>query len=133
VLVADVTTDAAAKTVEAALAQVAGATVVPAAASGEAGYATGARSAVGGNDRDVDVLVGWALLAQEQVVPLPTRVTCTRRGLPIADPKGAACPGSPSGLPVHRSDGSCFLNEPARHVRARTLTELARTVRPAAA
>ena len=82
----DVTTDAATQTVESALAQVSGATVAPA-ASGDAGYATRARFVVRGNDHEVDVLVGFALLEEDQVVPLPTRVTRTWQGLPIADPE----------------------------------------------
>ncbi len=81
----DVTTDAATETVEAALAGVAGAAVTTASA-GEAGYATRARFIVRGTDHAVDVLVGFALLEHEQVVPLPTRVTRNWRGLPIADP-----------------------------------------------
>jgi hypothetical protein len=81
----DVTTDAATETVEAALAGVAGAAVT-AASAGEAGYATRARFIVHSDDHDVDVLVGFALLEQQQVVPLPTRVTRMWRGLPIADP-----------------------------------------------
>ncbi len=84
----DVTTDAATQTVEAALAGVAGAvfSAAPAGEAGEAGYATRARFIVHSEDHDVDVLVGFALLEDEQVVPLPARVTRNWRGLPIADP-----------------------------------------------
>lgn len=81
----DVTTDAATRTVAEALAAVAGAEFT-AAAVGEAGYATRARFLVHGEDHDVDVLVGFALVDHDQVVPLPTRVVRTWRGLPVGDP-----------------------------------------------
>jgi hypothetical protein len=81
----DVTTDAATQTVEAALAGIPG-TAVTSAPAGETGYATRARFIVHGDDHDVDVLVGFALFDHEEVVSLPTRVTRTWRGLPIADP-----------------------------------------------
>jgi len=59
---------------------------VTAAPAGDAGYATRARFVVHADDHDVDVLVGFALFEDEQVVPLPTRVTRIWHGLPIADP-----------------------------------------------
>ncbi len=80
----DVTTDAPTQTVQAALSAT-GLPVDPAPA-GQGSYATRARFAVRGVAHDVDVLVGFALRDHGHVVPLPTRVTRTWRGLPIADP-----------------------------------------------
>lgn len=79
-----VTTDAPTQTVQAALSAT-GLPVAPASA-GQGSFATRARFAVRGVGHDVDVLVGFSLRDRGQVFPLPTRVTRTWRGLPIADP-----------------------------------------------
>ncbi len=81
----DVTTDAQTMTVEAAL-QAHGLPAAPAPV-GEGRYATRARFVIRDLDHNVEVLVGFALRdSKGNVVPLPTRVTRTWRGLPIADP-----------------------------------------------
>jgi hypothetical protein len=54
--------------------------------AGEGDYATRARFAVHGVGHDVDVLVGFAVRDHDDVVPLPTRVTRSWLGLPMADP-----------------------------------------------
>jgi hypothetical protein len=81
----DVTTDAPTATVQAALSST-GLPVDPVPA-GEGRYATRARFAVDGDGHDVDVIVGFAVRDHGDVVPLPTRVTRTWLGLPIADPR----------------------------------------------
>lgn len=80
----DVTTDAQTATVEAALRSM-GVTYTPTTAGGGV-YGTRARFIVAAHDHEVDVLVGFALRDGDRIVPLPTRVTRTWRGLPMADP-----------------------------------------------
>ncbi len=49
-------------------------------------FDTAARLVVDGGDHDVDLLVGFALHGPDGVEALPTRVTGSWRGLPLADP-----------------------------------------------
>ncbi len=80
----DLTTDADPERVEAAL-TVAGISSVrdP---SRDDGYATKAWLHAGGENHDVDILLGFAIRANGTVVNLPTRITRRWLGLPIADP-----------------------------------------------
>jgi hypothetical protein len=80
----DVTTDAPTETVEVALNST-GLTYTRSVA-GDGQHATRARFAVVAEDHEVDVLVGFAIREGTHVVPLPTRITCSWRGLPMADP-----------------------------------------------
>lgn len=81
----DITTDAPTPAVQAALSATGLPVVATAARDGR--YATRARFVVRGAGHDIDVLVGFALRDQGQVVPLPTRITRIWHGLPIADPQ----------------------------------------------
>jgi hypothetical protein len=54
--------------------------------AGDGPYRSRARVIVAADEHDVDVLVAFAVQDGDRVVPLPTRVTRTWRGLPIADP-----------------------------------------------
>lgn len=80
----DVTTDASTGTVQAALRS----TGLPyrRVTAGEGRYASRARFTVSAPDHEVEVLVGFAMRDSGSVVPLPTRVTGSWRGLPVADP-----------------------------------------------
>ncbi|MER5969227.1 hypothetical protein ABT112_05675 [Streptomyces sp. NPDC002055] len=49
-------------------------------------YATRRRFVIDGGDHSIDLLVGFALWSADQVVPLPSQVTGSWRGLPLADP-----------------------------------------------
>ena len=49
-------------------------------------YATRRRFVIDGGDHSIDLLVGFALRSADQVVPLPSQVTGSWRGLPLADP-----------------------------------------------
>jgi hypothetical protein len=80
----DVTTDAPAEVVDVALRSTG--LDYGRAVSGDARYATRARFAVTTADHQVEVLVGFAIHDGTQVVALPTRVSGTWRGLPMADP-----------------------------------------------
>lgn len=81
---ATLTTDAEPATVETALRSI-GAKHVPSTAA-DGLFHTRARFVVTAPDHDIEVIVGFALSDGEQVVHLPTRVTGTWRGLPLADP-----------------------------------------------
>jgi hypothetical protein len=54
--------------------------------TGDGVFATRSRYRVDGGDHDVELLVGFAVRAGASTVALPTRVTGTWRGLPLADP-----------------------------------------------
>lgn len=56
------------------------------ATSGDALYATRRRYVIDGGDHQVDLLVGFALCGPAGVERLPTRVTGTWQGIPLADP-----------------------------------------------
>lgn len=49
-------------------------------------YATRRRFVVDGGNHSIDLLVGFALWSTHDLVTLPTRVTGSWRGLPLADP-----------------------------------------------
>lgn len=53
---------------------------------GDRVYATRRRFVIDGGDHSIDLLVGFALRSADEVVPLPTQVTGSWRGLPLADP-----------------------------------------------
>ncbi|MFD5552821.1 hypothetical protein ACFWIA_03150 [Streptomyces sp. NPDC127068] len=57
------------------------------ATGGDPVYATHRRYLIDGGDHSVDLLVGFALRTADEVVPLPSRVTGSWSGLPLADPK----------------------------------------------
>jgi hypothetical protein len=80
----DVTTDGPQSVVELAL-DAAGVPyrVVPA---GTGIYATGGLYVVDGGSHEIDVIVDFAVRAGSRTIELPTRVSTTWKGLPIADP-----------------------------------------------
>jgi hypothetical protein len=80
----DITTDDAASSVEAALA--AAGFPYSKGASGEGDFATAARCIVEAESHEVDMIVGFSFTITDQRIELPTRVTGTWRGLPLADP-----------------------------------------------
>ncbi|MEU6115888.1 hypothetical protein ABZ840_15355 [Streptomyces sp. NPDC047117] len=49
-------------------------------------YATRRRFIIDGGGHSIDLLVGFALRSADEVVPLPSQVTGSWRGLPLADP-----------------------------------------------
>ncbi|MER6840388.1 hypothetical protein [Streptomyces platensis] len=53
---------------------------------GDRVYATRRRFVIDGGDHTIDLLVGFALRSTDEIVPLPTQVTGSWRGLPLADP-----------------------------------------------
>lgn len=53
---------------------------------GDRVYATRRRFVIDGGDHTIDLLVGFALRSADEIVPLPTQVTGSWRGLPLADP-----------------------------------------------
>lgn len=80
----DVTTDGPASTVEAALA---GAGFpYREGATGEGDFATVGNYIVDGGSHDVGLIVGFAVRLGDRTIALPTRVSGTWRGLPLADP-----------------------------------------------
>jgi hypothetical protein len=81
----DVTTDGLPELVEAALDDCG--YVFAKVPAGEGAFATVAHYVVAGGDHEVDVIVGFAVLDGDDRVELPTRVTGTWNGLPIADPE----------------------------------------------
>jgi hypothetical protein len=49
-------------------------------------FATKARLGVDGGDHDVDIIIGFAVRTDDRIVALPTLVTGSWLGLPLADP-----------------------------------------------
>lgn len=80
----DVTVDAPVATVYAALDG--GGFTYTEATAGDGVYATGRRYVIDGVDHHIDLLVGFALRGPAGVEKLPTRISGTWRGIPLADP-----------------------------------------------
>jgi hypothetical protein len=80
----DITTDGPPSSVEIALNEV-GYPFRSGSAGGE-GFATAALYVVDAASHKVDVIVGFALRSEGRTIDLPTRVTGSWRGLPLADP-----------------------------------------------
>lgn len=80
----DLTTDAETATVQSALNSIG--VEYATAPSSDGPYGTRAHFTIAAPDHDVDVLVGFALREGDDYVQLPSRVTRTWHGLPMADP-----------------------------------------------
>jgi hypothetical protein len=80
----DLTTDAEPPAVERALR--AGRLEYSMVSAGDGVFATRSRYRIDADDHEVDLLVGFALRTSDGTVAIPTRVSGSWRGLPLADP-----------------------------------------------
>jgi hypothetical protein len=80
----DITTDGAPSSVERALVEVG--CPYRCGAAGVGAFATTALYIVDAETHEIDVIVGFAVRTEGRRIELPTRVTGTWRGLPLADP-----------------------------------------------